>query len=191
MVEMTKLQAKKRIEILRKEIRRHAYLYHVADKPEISDAAWDSLKRELALLEQEFSEFITQDSPTQRVSGKPLKQFKKIRHRVRQWSLNDAFSQEEIRAWEELNLKILQKHNQALNVSDLDYVCELKIDGLHIVLTYVGGALKAAATRGDGMVGEDVTLNVKTIGSIPLTLRKKVDVVAEGEIWMSKQSFDR
>ena len=187
---MTKLQAKKRIEILRKEIRRHAYLYHVADKPEISDAAWDSLKRELALLEQEFSEFITQDSPTQRVSGKPLKQFKKIRHRVRQWSLNDAFSQEEIRAWEERNLKILQKHNQALNVSDLDYVCELKIDGLHIVLTYVGGALKAAATRGDGMVGEDVTLNVKTIGSIPLTLRKKVDVVAEGEIWMSKQSFD-
>jgi DNA ligase (NAD+) len=81
---MTKLQAKKRIESLRKEIRHHAYLYHVADKPEISDAAWDSLKRELALLEQEFSEFITPDSPTQRVSGKPLAQFKKIRHRVRQ-----------------------------------------------------------------------------------------------------------
>jgi DNA ligase (NAD+) len=188
---MTKTSAKKRIAKLRQEIRHHSYLYHVLDKQEISDAAWDSLKAELAKLEQQFPEFITPDSPSQRVSGRRLDKFQKVRHRVRQWSLNDVFTREEIGQWEERNLKILQKQIPKIKSFDLDYVCELKIDGLHIVLHYQGGLLKTAATRGDGVIGEDVTLNIKTIGSIPLKLRQSVNIVVEGEVWMSKSEFQR
>ncbi|MFH1712690.1 MAG: NAD-dependent DNA ligase LigA [Candidatus Jacksonbacteria bacterium] len=188
---MTKTEAEKRINNLKKEIRHHSYLYHVLDKQEISDSAWDSLKKELADLERQFPEFIASDSPTQRVSGKPLDKFQKVKHQIRQWSLNDGFSFEEVKDWEERNLKILQKQLPTLTAKKIDYVCELKIDGLHIVLTYKRGQLCTAATRGDGVIGEDVTQNIKTIGSIPLCLRKTIDLAVEGEVWMSKEEFAR
>jgi DNA ligase (NAD+) len=159
---------------------------------EISDAAWDSLKKELADLEKQFPEFITPDSPTQRVSGKPLEQFQKISHKVPQWSLQDGFEFQAVQNWQERNLKILQQElSSQITAKDLDYTCELKIDGLHIVFTYEQGFFKTAATRGDGKIGEDVTLNMKTIGSVPLKLKKEVDVVVEGEVWLSKEEFKR
>jgi len=187
---MNKKQVKKRIQKLRKEIRKHRFLYHVLDKPEISDAAVDSLKNELSELEKKFPSLITPASPTQRVAGKPLKKFKKVRHKVKQWSLNDAFDFNDLTNWQERNAKILEKKiGTSFNISQLNYLCELKIDGLHIVLTYQQGVLKTAATRGDGIFGENVTQNIKTIESIPLHLPKPIDLVVEGEIWMSKLEF--
>lgn len=182
---MTKLQAKSRLEKLKTEIRHHGYLYHVLDRQEISDAVWDSLKHELKQIEEQFPDLITADSPTQRVAGRALDKFQKIKHQVRQWSFNDAFTAEELTEWEQ-RLKNILKLDMAAN-----YVCELKIDGLHIVLTYQQGILKTAATRGDGLIGEDVTQNVKTISSIPLRLRRAVDAVVEGEIWMAKDVLEK
>ena len=180
---------KKRVEKLRKVINHHRYLYHVLDKPEISDATLDSLKHELAQLEKEYPEFLTSDSPTQRIGGKPLDEFVKVRHKIRQWSFDDAFSEEEIRDFDEKIKRMLTKETG--HKGDLFYTCEIKIDGFKIVLIYEKGILKTAATRGDGEVGEDVTQNVKTIESVPLKLEKDVDIVAEGEIWMSKKEFER
>ncbi|MBI4692296.1 MAG: NAD-dependent DNA ligase LigA [Candidatus Terrybacteria bacterium] len=177
-------QAKERIEKLKKTINHHRYLYHVLDKQEISDAALDSLKHELYQLEQQFPQFITPDSPTQRVGGKPLDKFIKVRHKVRQWSFEDAFSEEEIKKFDE-------RIKKGIKEKEIEYVCELKIDGFKIILTYEKGVLKTAATRGDGIFGEDVTQNIKTIESIPLRLEKKVDAVVEGEIWMSKKEFEK
>ena len=180
---MTKEQAQKRIEKLRKVIRHHRYLYHVLDKQEISDTALDSLKRELGELEEKYPLFVTPDSPTQRVGGRPLPKFEKIKHKVLQWSFNDAFTEDEIRDFDKRVKKNLGKSTT--------YTCEPKIDGFKIILTYKKGVLQTAATRGDGKVGEDVTQNVKTIESIPLRLRETVDIIAEGEIWMSKKEFER
>lgn len=186
---MTQSQAKSRIEKLKAEIRHHGYLYHVLDRQEISDAAWDSLKYELKKLEEQFPELITADSPTQRVAGRALAKFQKVKHTVRQWSFNDGFSLADIEDWQQRIKNILKTKGQAnspINEEQAGYVCELKIDGLHIVLTYQQGILQTAATRGDGLIGEDVTQNIKTIGSIPLRLRQAVDVIVEGEIWMAK-----
>jgi len=195
---MTKQQARQRINQLKKEIWHHSYLYHVLDRQGISDAVWDGLKHELKVLETQFPEFITPDSPTQRVAGRPLDKFQKIRHQVRQWSLNDAFSFEEVKDWDKRLLNIITKKTSEAGLSaetlakagqprlPFEYLCELKIDGLHIVLTYQKGLLKTAATRGDGLIGENVTQNVKTISSIPLKLRQPVDAVVEGEVWMAK-----
>lgn len=184
---MNKAEAKARIDKLRKEVERYRYAYHVLDRQEISDAALDSLKHELASLEAQFPEFITPDSPTQRVAGEPLPGFKKIKHEVPQWSFNDAFDEEEIRAWDKRVRDGLQKADIRGSVH---YVCELKIDGLHIVCTYENGLLKVAATRGDGAVGEDVTHNVKTIESVPLRLREPTNIIVEGEVWMSKDALE-
>ncbi|MCC6290812.1 NAD-dependent DNA ligase LigA [Candidatus Nomurabacteria bacterium] len=172
---------KERIEKLRRLIEHHRYQYHVLDRQEISDEALDSLKDELVKLEARHPELITPDSPTQRVAGMPLPQFKKVRHLISQWSFNDAFTEEDIKNFDERVRKVLG--------SQVGYVCELKIDGFKIVLTYKNGLLETAATRGDGVVGEDVTSNVRTIESIPLRLRENLDVVVEGEIWLSKESF--
>lgn len=182
---MDKLQAKKRIEELKKVINHHRYLYHVLDKLEISDAALDSLKHELQTLEQRYPEFIAPDSPTQRVGGAPLEKFAKVRHKVKQWSLEDAFSEREIREWEKRLRRFLGLDKVC------DFVGELKIDGLHIVLTYEKGVLKTGATRGDGEMGEDVTQNLKTIEAIPLKLQKPIDCVAEGEVFMRKSVFEK
>ncbi len=186
---MNKADAKKRINKLRDEINYHRDLYHIHDKQEISEAALDSLKHELSTLEQEFPSFITKDSPTQRISGKPLAKFKKKKHLVKQWSFNDAFSPEEMYAWDKRLKKMLEQAGES--DTEIEYTAELKIDGLHAVLTYENGVLVNAATRGDGKVGEDITQNVMTIESIPLKLKKTVDIIAEGEIYMAKSVFDK
>lgn len=187
---MNKSQIKIRIEKLKKEINHHRYLYHVLDRQEISDAALDSLKHELYELEQSNPEFITPDSPTQRVGGKPLDKFKKIKHKVPQWSFNDAFEKEEIINFEKRIKKILAGAGEGGKL-ELDYNCELKIDGLHIALTYENGILKTGATRGDGKVGEDVTQNLKTIESIPLKIDKNINMIVEGEVFMPKTVFEK
>jgi len=167
---MLKNEAIKRIIRLRQEIERHNYLYHVLDKPEISDAALDSLKNELVKLEQAFPDLITPDSPTQRVSGKAVASFKKVEHSIAMLSLFDAFSEEDMSAWEDRMVKILEANKKTRR--DLNYYAELKMDGLAISLIYKNGLLVKGATRGDGRVGEDVTANIKTIASIPLRLRQ-------------------
>ena len=161
---MTKQRIKERIEKLREEINYHRYLYHVLDKPVISDAAWDSLKRELKKLEDENPEFITPDSPTQRVGGEPLDKFKKTRHDFPMLSLEDTFSDEEMLDWEE---RIKKMHP----IGRFDYFSELKIDGFAISLIYENGVLVEGSTRGDGITGEDMTMNLKTIEAIPLALK--------------------
>ncbi len=161
---MTREQAKQRIEKLKEEINYHRYLYHVLDRQEISDAALDSLKHELFRLEQQFPEFITPDSPTQRVGGEPLPEFKKWRHEVPMLSMEDVFSPEELLDWKNRIQKLLPHEV-------FDYYAEIKMDGLAVSLVYEDGLLKVGATRGDGKIGEDVTQNLKTIEAIPLKLR--------------------
>ncbi|AKM83815.1 TPA: NAD-dependent DNA ligase LigA [Candidatus Campbellbacteria bacterium] len=174
-----------RIKKLREAIDYYRYLYHIENRQEISDEALDSLKNELYKLEQEYPELITPDSPTQRVEGKPLKEFKKVTHKVQQWSFNDAFTEEDMEDFDTRVKRFLGGNKKPT------YTCELKIDGLKIVLEYEKGLLKTAVTRGDGKVGEDVTLNVKTIESVPLRLKKDIDIIVEGEIWMSKKNFEK
>lgn len=182
---MTKSEAKERLKKLREEINHHRYLYHVKDKQEISEAALDSLKHELSQIEQEFPDLITPTSPSQRVAGKALPAFKHVKHGNRMLSLQDAFSQEELEQWETRNKKILPK--------DFAYWVEPKIDGVAISLTYQDGMFATGATRGDGLTGEDVTQNLKTVESIPLELREKVSgrVEIRGEIYMLYQDFER
>jgi len=185
---MTEQDAKNRIDKLIKEINYHRYLYHVLDRQEISDGALDSLKRELEQLEKQFPKLRKIDSPSQRVSGKPLSKFVKVKHSKKVLSLADAFSREDIEDWRERNEKIL-------GVKIKDYFAELKLDGLTVVLTYKDGVFWRGATRGDGEVGEDVTNNLKTIDSIPLTLRsikgKTLPKIVEvrGEVVMGKYIF--
>jgi len=169
---------------LKETIEHHRYLYHVLDKPEISEAALDSLKRELNEIEIKFPELVTSDSPSQRIAGKPLPEFIKVRHKVPQWSYNDAFTPEEMVEFDARVRRFIASEVGA-DFSPT-YVCEHKIDGLKIVLEYQNGLLIRAATRGDGKVGEDVTENVKTIESVPLRLNRSVDVIVEGEVWMAK-----
>ena len=189
MKSITKTEAKKRIEKLRKVIDEYRYAYHVLDKADISEAALDSLKHELYELEQQYPDLITSDSPTQRVGGKPLAKFKKITHASRMLSMEDVFSETEFLDWQ-------QRLERYLGTPVHDFFCMQKIDGLAISLVYEDGVLKTAATRGDGTIGEDVTQNIKTIESIPLRLRetsaklpKRVEV--RGEVFMSKKDFER
>jgi len=172
-----------RAQKLRKEIAKHIHLYHVLDQPEISDTAFDSLKNELAGLEKVYQELFSQDSPTQRIGGEPRKDLPKVRHRVAQWSFNDCFSPEELR---EFDARV-KRFAGLPPGSDVAYICELKIDGLKVILEYSAGALLRAATRGNGVVGEDVTHNVRTMESVPLSLTEKVDAIVEGEVWMGKR----
>src|SRR3989344_2749104 len=180
-------QIEERVKKLREAINRYRYLYHVEDKEEIPASALDELKHELASLEEKYPELVTPDSPTQRVAGKPNPEFKKVPHKVSQWSFNDAFSEEELRAFDERVQKgMRERFGQDARAT---YSCELKIDGLKIILTYEKGKLKTAATRGDGVVGEDVTMNVRTIDSVPLSLTSEIDVVVEGEVWLGKSAL--
>ncbi len=172
-----------KIKKLREQIDDLRYRYHVLNDPEVTDAMYDGLMNELRKIEEQHPELITPDSPTQRVAGVVAEKFDKIVHSVPQWSFNDAFCEEDIVDWEERIFKFLIKELGA-RLKDLDYVCELKIDGLHMVLTYEDGLLKTAATRGDGKVGEDVTQNVRTIQSVPLRLKEPVSLIAEGEVWL-------
>jgi len=179
---MTKEEAKERIEKLKEIINKARYSYHVLDKSLMSDDALDSLKHELYELEQKYPEFITPDSPTQRIGGKPLDKFKKVQHIVPQWSFNDIFEEKELKDFDE-------RIKKELGIEEIDYTCELKIDGMHIILTYQKGFFILGATRGDGKVGEDVTQNLKTIESIPLKINDNIDCVVEGEVYMKKSIF--
>ncbi len=199
---MNKQQAKKRIEKLRKVINHHRYLYHVLDKQEISDSASDSLKHELFQLEKEFPEFIIPDSPTQRVGGKPLDSFKKIKHFVPMLSIEDIFSDKELKSWEDY-LKRLE------SLQEFDFFTELKIDGFAVSLVYENGFLVYGVTRGNGRLGEDITQNLKTIESIPLKLEIQVNILNKiiekkikklikkgrieirGEVYMERKKFEK
>lgn len=180
---------KNRAKKLRKIITAYRASYHEKDRDTISPEALDSLKHELVQLETAYPELITTESPTQKVAGAPLKGFAKVRHIVRQWSFNDIFNKEELYAFDERVRRGLLK---AIGHEVIPtYDCELKIDGLKIVLTYRAGKLAVAATRGDGIVGEDVTHNIRTIGDVPKHLSRAVDVVVVGEVFMSRSGFSK
>ncbi len=179
----------KRAEALRKTIDDYRYRYHVLDDPTITDESYDSLMEELNQIEKKHPSLKTADSPTQRVGGEPLDKFIKVRHKKRQWSLNDAFDFEEMKDWQERNLRILKK--AGIENPMLEYAVEVKIDGLKIILDYEKGLLKRGATRGDGVIGEDVTENIKTIHSIPLKLKKPLTLTAVGESWLSNKELER
>src|SRR6202050_2909635 len=182
----------KKIEALREKIRHHEYLYHVLDQPEISDADFDKLLRELKDLEAEHPELITTDSPTQRVGGKPREGFVKVPHSSPMMSLDNTYNEQELRDWE-------RRVHQLSGQSDVDYVCELKLDGMSLALIYEDGKLVRGITRGDGSVGEDVTLNIRTVRSIPLLIPaeklKKAGIPADfevrGELLMPTASFKK
>ena len=189
---MDKKEAQNRIEKLKELINQHRYLYHVKDRQEISDSALDSLKHELFQLEQQFPEFITKDSPTQRVGGKPLAGFKKIEHSALMLSMEDIFSEEELRDWEDYVKRLAPSE-----VEGFEYFAELKIDGFAVNLIYENGIFVRGATRGNGRIGEDVTQNLKTIESIPLRLaplaQGKLPRIMEirGEVYIAKKDFER
>lgn len=185
---LTKKEAISRLEKLRKSIEHHRYLYHVQDKQEISDEALDSLKKELVDIEREFPELVTPDSPSQRVAGKALEGFKKVEHKVEQWSFNDAFTEEDIVEFDQRVKRMLSK---SVGEVSPEYTCELKIDGLKVVLEYSDGKLVTAATRGDGKVGEDVTENIRTIDAIPLHIPNKDQIIVEGEVYLPRKEFLR
>ncbi|MCA9365223.1 MAG: NAD-dependent DNA ligase LigA [Candidatus Moranbacteria bacterium] len=187
---MKEKEARERVKKLTKELNKHLHLYHVLDKPEISDAAYDSLMEELLKLEEQYPDMKKSNSPSQRVGGEVLKEFQKVNHAVKQWSFDDAFSQEEMEKWEEKILRMIAKDKRIANEKP-EFLCELKIDGLKVVVTYEKGELKNAATRGDGTVGEDITHNIKTIKSVPLSLADSVDLIVGGEVWLSKTDLER
>lgn len=177
----------KRILKLRELINDYRYHYHVLDQSTMSEAAADSLKHELSQLEATYPDLITQDSPTQRVAGRPLDKFTKVEHVQRMISLADVFSESEIREWVARNYKLVEK------TVHFDYFTDIKMDGLAMSLHYENGVLKRAVTRGDGLVGEDVTMNVRTIENVPLKLRgadipAKVEV--RGEVIIFKADFE-
>src|SRR5881392_903214 len=155
-----------RLESLREKIRQHEYRYYVLDDPEISDAEFDRLMNELKNLEAEHPDLITPDSPTQRVGGKPREGFLKAPHSSPMLSLDNTYSEEELRNWE-------RRVHELSGREDIDYVCELKLDGMSLALHYEDGKLIRGITRGDGSEGEDVTLNVRTVRSIPLSVSKE------------------
>src|SRR5580658_8437853 len=182
----------KKIESLREKIRHHEYLYYVVDNPEISDAEFDKLMRQLKDLEADHPELVTADSPTQRVGGKPREGFVKVPHSSPMLSLDNTYSEEELRDWE-------RRVHELSGRKDLDYVCELKFDGMSMALIYEDGKLVRGITRGDGSVGEDVTLNVRTVRSVPLSIPKEklkkagipADFEVRGELLMPTESFKK
>lgn len=181
MILMDMKQAEKRIKELQEVLTQYGYEYYVLDKPTISDHEYDQLLRELISLENQFPQFITPDSPTQRVGGAVLEGFKKVEHRVPMLSLSNAFNEQDLRDFD-------RRVRQALG-EDYEYVCELKIDGLAISLRYENGKFVQGATRGDGTVGEDITVNLRTVKSIPLKLKENVTIEVRGECFMPKKSF--
>jgi len=181
---MTSEEAKKEILLLREKIRRHEYLYYVLDKPEITDAEYDALINKLKELEKKFPQFISQDSPTMRVGGIPLKEFEPVEHKKPMLSLDNCYSVEEFREWHERIIKTIGK--------DFELIVEAKIDGLSCSIEYKDGIFFRASTRGDGNVGEDVTLNVKTLKCIPLRIALPAGSYMEvrGEVYMDKKDFE-
>ena len=184
---MSKEEAKKRIEELRKLIWHHNYLYYVLNQPEISDAEYDALMDELKMLEEKFPDLITPDSPTQRVGAPPAEEFKTVRHVKPMLSLDTAMKSEEVKKFDE-------RIKKELMVDKVEYVAEPKLDGLSVELIYENGKYKQGSTRGDGINGEDVTENIKTIRAVPLVLRGK-DIpsflAVRGEVILSINDFEK
>jgi DNA ligase (NAD+) len=184
--------AAKKIEALRDQIRHHEYQYYVLDRPEISDFDFDKLMQELQQLESEHPTLITPDSPTQRVGGKPREGFVKVRHSSPMLSLDNTYNEEELRDWE-------RRVHELSGRKDVDYVCELKLDGMSLSVGYHDGHLERGVTRGDGTTGEDVTLNVRTVRSIPLSIPKEklkhagipADFEVRGELLMPTAAFKK
>ncbi len=182
--------ANERVNRLRREIERHNRLYYVLDQPEISDAEYDSLFRELLKLEAEFPELVTPDSPTQRVGGAPLEKFVQVTHGIPMLSLENAFSSEEMRDFDER----IKRYLGLPEGREIDYVCEPKMDGLAVELIYNNGEFVTGSTRGDGFVGEDITLNLKTVKAIPLRLTTDSPprlLEARGEVYLGLAAFQR
>jgi len=182
-------ETKGRYNLLKESVKKHGYLYHTLDKPEISDEAYDSLLREIIEIEEKYPEIKTKDSPNERVGGEPLKEFTKVQHKTSQWSFDDAFTFEDLQKWDKKTKNFIEK--AGLSGEKIEYCCELKIDGLKIILTYVDGILVTGATRGDGKMGEDVTQNVKTIKSVPLKLNNNLSITVVGEAWMGKKDLEK
>ncbi len=184
---MNREEAKRRIEWLRKEIRRHDYLYYVEARPEISDREYDRLYRELEKLEAQFPDLVSPDSPTQRVGGQPLKEFPTVIHRIPMLSLSNAYSPEELRDFDTRVSRILENRRYT-------YIVEPKVDGVAVSLRYEKGTLVLGSTRGDGVRGDDITSNLKTIRTIPLHLlgsRYPEVLEVRGEVYMTKEGFAR
>ncbi|MDP3725197.1 MAG: NAD-dependent DNA ligase LigA, partial [Nanoarchaeota archaeon] len=193
-------EARERVKKLREAIEKYRYAYHVENKSLIFDSALDSLKKELYDLEEKYPELVTPDSPTQRVAGKPLQGFQKVRHESPMLSLNDAFSLEDVEAW------VSRVENFLKRKIPREFYCELKLDGLAVELQYEDGAFVLGSTRGDGAVGEDITQNLKTIEAIPLSLKSQITnhksqtnskfqipkrLIVRGEVFLTKKEFAR
>ncbi len=184
--------SEKKIDALREKIRKHEYLYYVLDNPEISDLDFDKLMKQLKDLEAENPSLVTPDSPTQRVGGKPREGFIKVRHSSPMLSLDNTYNEDELRDWE-------RRVHELSGRKDVDYVCELKLDGMSLALVYEDGKLVRGVTRGDGSVGEDVTLNVRTVHSVPLAIDKAklekagipADFETRGELLMPTAAFKK
>ncbi len=183
---MDKKEVQKRIKNLRKEVEKHIDLYHTKDTPEISDEAYDALVRELVDLENTFPEF-KKESPTEKVGGKILEGFQKVKHQIPQWSYDNIFAYDELVAWEEKVKRFMEK--EGVSKEKLEYIVELKIDGLKVVLTYKNGNFFLGATRGDGEIGEDITENLLMIKNIPKKVSSKDSFVAVGEAWIKKSDL--
>ena len=182
---MTKTEAIREVERLRRELNEHDYRYHVLDQPTISDPEYDTLRRRLEELETEHPDLVTPDSPTQRVGGPPSTRFAPVRHRAPMLSLGNAFSGEELKSFDQRVRKTVG--------DDVAYNCELKIDGLAVNLAYEDGVFVGGATRGDGFTGEDVTANLRTLRSIPMRLREPVPgrIDVRGEVYFPRAAFAR
>lgn len=178
---MEKQQAQEQINELKKVLSQYNYEYHVLDQPSVPDAEYDKRMQELLKLEEDFPDLVTADSPSQRVGGPPLDAFNKVQHNIPMLSLGNAFNEADLRDF-------ARRANETID-GELSFVCELKIDGLAISLTYENGQFVRGATRGDGVTGEDITSNLKTIHSIPLTIKEMETIEVRGEAFMPKRSF--
>ncbi|MBN6206454.1 NAD-dependent DNA ligase LigA, partial [Ralstonia pickettii] len=179
---MDKQKAQEQIEALKEVLNQYSYEYYVLDKPSVPDSEYDMKLAELERLEEEYPELITADSPTQRIGGAPLEGFEKVRHNVPMLSLSNAFNEADLRDFARRATNVLG--------DNITYVCELKIDGLAVSLSYEDGKFVRGSTRGDGTIGEDITVNLRTIRSIPLTLKEKETLEVRGEVFMPKASFE-
>ncbi|MGE0033457.1 MAG: NAD-dependent DNA ligase LigA, partial [Pseudothermotoga sp.] len=177
-------EIKKRVEQLREEIEYHNYRYYVLASPVITDEEYDRLMRELIELERQYPELVTPDSPTQRVGDKVLDEFRSVPHSEPMLSLDNTYSEEEIREFDE-------RIRRLLNLEQVVYVAELKIDGVSVSLRYVNGRFVQGLSRGDGTRGDDISENLKRVRSIPLRLRKPVSVEVRGEVYMPTEVFER
>ncbi|MFZ1028913.1 MAG: NAD-dependent DNA ligase LigA [Limnoraphis robusta] len=191
-MEQPTVETQQRVQQLRHQLQQASYAYYVLDAPIIEDAVYDRLYRELQQLETDYPQFITPDSPTQRVGEKPATQFTSVQHNIPLYSLENAFNTEELKAWEQRWKKVKNTEEIEIKDSDTLYICELKIDGSALALTYENGLLVRGATRGDGVTGEEITQNVKTIRSIPLRLKLENPppiVEVRGEAFLSLNIF--